>query len=239
MSLTSSQNAWNKLVVAGCVSKDLEWAFYNAIDCLDSAIDGFKQGKEFLRQRNSVISEVRRLRKDFGQLTSLQLLGEPAYQVILAALTFEKVPPVFGLFDAILAQLDGLLTLMNPIVGYGKIKKPQSSVACGGEALVRLYVQEFTGREFLEETSDLLECSAAAYGLGEERSFSSEAVNRRYKRYLRDHQSLHADSQRWIRQFKCLRRKNPDTSLELFLLRKSLQEGYPHMMEFWLRKSGR
>jgi hypothetical protein len=239
ISRTSSHNAWKNLVQAGCVTRDLEWVLYNAIDSLDSALDAFKQGKMFRRQRNSVISEVRRLRKDFSQLTSLQLLGEPAYRVILAALTFEQVPPVFGSFDAILAQFERLLTLMDPVVGSGNVKRSRSAIVCGGEALVHLYIEEFTNRGFPEDTSGLLEYAAAAYGLDGERSFSTEAVNRRYKRYLRDHPLSYAHRQSWIREFKCLRQKIPDTNLELFIVRKSLEEGYSPLVEFWLKKSRR
>lgn len=180
--------AWNTLG-EGCLDEDLYWAFFFAIDDIDSATSFPSRFLTFREDSFDVLREIRRLRPTVHKLMEAKLWAEPLWYQFLGfyelplkqVLQFWKFQYELAFFEARLKQFTGRGTSRTTVTAL------KASIASHGEAVLHIYVKESTGKFYYEETSILLEAAAQAYNLEAGTSFAQDAVSHRYTRFRKKH----------------------------------------------------
>jgi len=83
-----------------------------------------------------------------------------------------------------------------------------------GESLVKIYVEEVTGRSFSEDIAVLLSAAAEAYGIEHCPSYSAAAVDKRIGRFKKQHSKTYWRIQLLVRKFRSAK---PDMPLNRFI----------------------
>ena len=175
--------AWDTLL-EGCNEQDLEWAFYWAVDVIDTGTY-VPNLKEFNGKSADLLRRMRTLRPLLKDVMDAKVAGVPFWYAYFGLLGFSRKDAFrFRKFWADFTWFEEKLALCTGTT-KGPRKRPKLRLALPGE-LLHCYVREGTGRPHHEEVSVLLEIAAKAYGL-DVRIFSQGAIEKRYKRFCRDH----------------------------------------------------
>jgi hypothetical protein len=175
--------AWDTLL-EGCNEPDLEWAFYWAVDTIDTGTY-LPSLKTFHRKSFDLLRRMRTLRPVLKDVMDAKMAGVPIWYAYFGLLGFPRKDAFrFWRLWADLTWFEEKLALCTGKT-KGSMNRPKAPLALPGE-LVHLYVKECTGRPHHEEVSGLLEIAAEAYGL-DVKVFSQEAIEQRYKRFCRDY----------------------------------------------------
>jgi hypothetical protein len=207
--------AWNVLL-KGCDPQDLEWAFYWAIDNLDTADYAPEKLRAFHDQSVNVLHEIESLRPAVNKLVESKMLGEPMWYQYFALLRLPLEDAYrFRRFPADLARFEARLRLFKGRKRSGvSAKTVNARVSAHWGAVLHFYIKECTGDLHHEETSVLLEAAAEAYNLETKTSFSQGAVEHRFTRFCRDHRKEVEEIERDIRLFRT-KRLNSNDRLDL------------------------
>jgi hypothetical protein len=102
--------AWKALKKAGCHSHDLEWAFYWAIDSIDTASYVPAKLRAFREESLNVLREILRLQPAVNTLMELQVLQEPVWQLFFGLHELPTTEAVrFFRFQVQLAKFQAML----------------------------------------------------------------------------------------------------------------------------------
>ena len=175
--------AWDTLL-EGCNEQDLEWAFYWAVDVIDTGTY-VPNLKEFNRKSADLLRRMRTLRPLLTDVMDAKVVGVSFWYVYFGLLGLSRKDAFrFARFWADFTWFEEKLALCTGTT-KGPRKRPNPPLALPGK-LLHLYIKECTARPHHEEASVLLAIAAGAYGL-DVKVFSKDAIEQRYKRFCRDH----------------------------------------------------
>jgi hypothetical protein len=174
--------AWEKLKTHDCDLPSLKSTLYHAVECSAGAQEVPRAFRAYLGARETAFRQLTELSDTVREIMELKVGRE---QVAAGVLFFHGVKKehvrFFEAFNAQLKRFENVLKIAT--VPIRETPKLRDLLTAEGEALVHIYLKETTGKLFSAEVALLLEASAEAYGLGGGPTYSTESVNRRFRRF--------------------------------------------------------
>jgi len=188
-----------------CNEQDLEWAFYWAVDVMDTETYLPEILEEFGQKSRELLRNMQILRPLLKEVLLIKGAGIPVWHHYFGFLGLSEKEAIRFLsfqayFDWFAAKLtlcvgkgkgSGLVSRSTkersdlPVRKAKKRRRHSKTTGVLPAELPYLYVRDSTGRPHYEEVYLLLELAADAYGLDE--FLSRDALDQRYKRLRHDH----------------------------------------------------
>ena len=213
--------AWDALAKKRCLPGDLEWAFYWAIDSMETASYVPAKLRAFAKASGEVRRKIRDLWPSLGVMMRLKILRYPVWSLFFGLLQLEKEEAVrFTKFLRELAQFEACLKLFpGKKTAASTLAQAQAECEAHGQVILQLFLKVFTGSVCHKETAVLLEAAGEAYNLDVSPSFSEAAVAQRYKRFIRSHGDEAKEIKRDLRMLRAERvKENQPLELIPFLI---------------------
>jgi hypothetical protein len=211
--------SWRFLITKECDSRDLLWLLFWSVHLASIARTVPDVVTTLNELRASVLKDVDRLQKHLRNFMNVRLAGHPFWFALVShKAEIQQDTADFGMALLMILRtarhLEGMKVKTT-------VKSARSKAASHGEAWLHAYVVCRTRRLQFAHVSVLLEAAARAYGGLNAKSFSQEAVGKRYARYRKFYVTDHQEVVEWLAEFWCEREGGNDIELLPFLIARS------------------